>query len=76
MVGNRESGAYSATKFALIAYSEALEYDLRDSGIGVSVAVPGASLVPAVPGLPSLLSEPAPSSPAFAVLRDASHDLG
>lgn len=42
VVGNRESGAYSATKFALIAYSEALEYDLRDSGIGVSVAMPGA----------------------------------
>lgn len=41
VVGDRESGAYSATKFAVIAFSEALEHDLKGAGIGVSVVIPG-----------------------------------
>jgi NAD(P)-dependent dehydrogenase (short-subunit alcohol dehydrogenase family) len=43
VVGDRESGAYSATKFAVIAFSEALEHDLKGTGIGVSVVIPGRS---------------------------------
>ncbi len=42
VVGDRESGAYSATKFAVIAFSEALEHDLKGTGIGVSVLIAGA----------------------------------
>jgi NAD(P)-dependent dehydrogenase (short-subunit alcohol dehydrogenase family) len=39
--GSRQ-GAYSMTKFAVVALSEALEQELRGSGIGVSVLCPGA----------------------------------
>jgi len=42
VVRDRQNGAYAATKSALVSYSEALAYDLRESGIGVSVVLPGA----------------------------------
>jgi NAD(P)-dependent dehydrogenase (short-subunit alcohol dehydrogenase family) len=42
VVRDRQNGAYAATKSALVSYSEALAFDLRDSGIGVSVVLPGA----------------------------------
>jgi len=35
-------GAYSMTKYAVVAVSEALEQEVRGSGIGVSVLCPGA----------------------------------
>jgi NAD(P)-dependent dehydrogenase (short-subunit alcohol dehydrogenase family) len=36
------TGAYSMTKYAVVALSEALEQELRGSGIGVSVFCPAA----------------------------------
>jgi len=42
VVRDRQNGAYAATKSALVSYSEALRFDLEDSGIGVSVVLPGA----------------------------------
>jgi NAD(P)-dependent dehydrogenase (short-subunit alcohol dehydrogenase family) len=42
VVRDRQNGAYAATKAALVSYSEALRFDLKDSGIGVSVVLPGA----------------------------------
>ena len=41
-VGNRQTGSYSASKFAVVALSEALEKDLAGSNIGVSVLTPAA----------------------------------
>ena len=41
-VGNRQTGAYAATKFAVVALSEALAKDLQDTNIGVSVLTPAA----------------------------------
>ena len=41
-VGDRRNGVYGTSKFALVGYSEALEHDLRGSGIGVSVVAPAA----------------------------------
>jgi NAD(P)-dependent dehydrogenase (short-subunit alcohol dehydrogenase family) len=41
VVRDRQNGAYAATKSALVSYSEALRFDLRDAGIGVSVVLPG-----------------------------------
>lgn len=38
----RQTGTYSATKFAVVALSEALRHDLRGTGIGVSVLAPAA----------------------------------
>ncbi len=38
----RNQGAYSMTKYAVIALSEALEQEVGDAGIGVSVLCPGA----------------------------------
>jgi NAD(P)-dependent dehydrogenase (short-subunit alcohol dehydrogenase family) len=40
--GQRRSGAYAATKFAVLALTESLAYDLADSPIGVSVLAPAA----------------------------------
>jgi NAD(P)-dependent dehydrogenase (short-subunit alcohol dehydrogenase family) len=40
--GARRSGAYAATKFAVVALSESLAYDLADTPIGVSVLAPAA----------------------------------
>lgn len=42
VVRDRKNGAYAATKSALVSYSEALQFDLRDEGIAVSVVLPGA----------------------------------
>jgi NAD(P)-dependent dehydrogenase (short-subunit alcohol dehydrogenase family) len=42
VVRDRQNGAYAATKSALVSYSEALRFDLQESGIGVSVVLPGA----------------------------------
>jgi NAD(P)-dependent dehydrogenase (short-subunit alcohol dehydrogenase family) len=41
-VGNRQTGAYSASKFAVVALSEALAKDLAGTNIGVSVLTPAA----------------------------------
>jgi NAD(P)-dependent dehydrogenase (short-subunit alcohol dehydrogenase family) len=41
-VGNRGTGAYAASKFAVVALSEALAGDLKDTNIGVSVLAPAA----------------------------------
>jgi NAD(P)-dependent dehydrogenase (short-subunit alcohol dehydrogenase family) len=38
----RNQGAYSMTKYAVVALSEALEQEVEDAGIGVSVLCPGA----------------------------------
>lgn len=38
----RNQGAYSMTKYAVVALSEALEQEVADAGIGVSVLCPGA----------------------------------
>jgi NAD(P)-dependent dehydrogenase (short-subunit alcohol dehydrogenase family) len=40
--GHRRSGSYGATKFAVVALSESIAYDLKDSSIGVSVLAPAA----------------------------------
>ncbi|HVG51808.1 MAG TPA: SDR family NAD(P)-dependent oxidoreductase [Xanthobacteraceae bacterium] len=39
-VGNRQTGAYAASKFAVVALSEALAKDLKSANIGVSVLTP------------------------------------
>lgn len=41
-VGSRGTGAYAASKFAVVALSEALAHDLKDTNIGVSVLTPAA----------------------------------
>ncbi|MGZ5853777.1 MAG: SDR family NAD(P)-dependent oxidoreductase [Xanthobacteraceae bacterium] len=41
-VGNRQTGAYAASKFAVVALSEALAKDLQNTKIGVSVLTPAA----------------------------------
>ncbi len=38
----RKQGAYAVSKFAVVAFSEALEIELAGTGIGVSVLCPGA----------------------------------
>src|SRR6185437_14935602 len=40
--GGRNQGAYSMTKYAVVALSEALEQEVADANIGVSVLCPGA----------------------------------
>ena len=40
--GHRRSGSYGAMKFAVVALSESIAYDLKDSPIGVSVLAPAA----------------------------------
>jgi NAD(P)-dependent dehydrogenase (short-subunit alcohol dehydrogenase family) len=42
VVRDRQNGAYAATKSALVSYSEALRFDLKDEDIGVSVVLRGA----------------------------------
>jgi NAD(P)-dependent dehydrogenase (short-subunit alcohol dehydrogenase family) len=39
--GGRNQGAYTMTKYAVVALSEALEQEVEDAGIGVSVLCPG-----------------------------------
>jgi NAD(P)-dependent dehydrogenase (short-subunit alcohol dehydrogenase family) len=41
-VGDRGTGAYAASKFAVVALSDALARDLRGTNIGVSVLTPAA----------------------------------
>jgi NAD(P)-dependent dehydrogenase (short-subunit alcohol dehydrogenase family) len=41
-VGNRQTGAYAASKFAVVALTEALENDLAGTNVGVSVLTPAA----------------------------------
>ena len=41
MVAGPGLGAYNATKFAVVAISETLRYELADEGFGVSVLCPG-----------------------------------
>jgi NAD(P)-dependent dehydrogenase (short-subunit alcohol dehydrogenase family) len=40
--GERRSGAYAATKFAVVALTESLAYDLADTPVGASVLAPAA----------------------------------
>src|ERR1044072_2512567 len=40
--GHRRSGSYGAMKFAVVALSESIAWDLKDSPIGVSVLAPAA----------------------------------
>jgi NAD(P)-dependent dehydrogenase (short-subunit alcohol dehydrogenase family) len=40
--GHRRSGSYGAMKFAVVALSESIAYDLKDAPIGVSVLAPAA----------------------------------
>jgi NAD(P)-dependent dehydrogenase (short-subunit alcohol dehydrogenase family) len=40
--GERRSGAYAATKYAVVALSESLAYDLAGTPVGVSVLAPAA----------------------------------
>lgn len=40
--GYRKSGAYAATKFAVLALTESLAHDLSDTPVGVSVLAPAA----------------------------------
>jgi NAD(P)-dependent dehydrogenase (short-subunit alcohol dehydrogenase family) len=40
--GHRRSGSYGAMKFAVVALSESVAWDLKDSSIGVSVLAPAA----------------------------------
>ena len=40
--GHRRSGSYGAMKFAVVALSESIAYDLSDSPVGVSVLGPAA----------------------------------
>jgi short-subunit dehydrogenase len=40
--GHRRSGSYGAMKFAVVALSESIAHDLKDSPIGVSVLAPAA----------------------------------
>jgi NAD(P)-dependent dehydrogenase (short-subunit alcohol dehydrogenase family) len=41
-VGDRQNGVYAASKFALVALSEALAHDLRGTNVGVSIVFPAA----------------------------------
>jgi NAD(P)-dependent dehydrogenase (short-subunit alcohol dehydrogenase family) len=41
-VGDRQTGAYAASKFAVVALSDALANDLKGTNIGVSVLTPAA----------------------------------
>ena len=41
-VGTRQTGAYATSKFGVVALSEALSFDVKDAGIGVSVLCPAA----------------------------------
>jgi NAD(P)-dependent dehydrogenase (short-subunit alcohol dehydrogenase family) len=41
MLAGPQLGAYNATKFAVVAISETLRYELASQGIGVSVLCPG-----------------------------------
>jgi len=41
-VGDRQTGAYAASKFAVVALSDALARDLKGTNIGVSVLTPAA----------------------------------
>jgi NAD(P)-dependent dehydrogenase (short-subunit alcohol dehydrogenase family) len=42
IVGDRQNGVYAASKFALVALSEALAHDLRGTNVGVSIVFPAA----------------------------------
>ncbi len=42
LVGTRGTGVYTASKFAVVAFSEALAHDVRGFGISVSILAPAA----------------------------------
>lgn len=46
------SGAYAVTKFALLGFSKALRFELRESGVKVTAVLPGATWTPSWEGSP------------------------
>jgi NAD(P)-dependent dehydrogenase (short-subunit alcohol dehydrogenase family) len=63
----RQTGAYSTTKFAVVAFSDALRNDLRGSGIGVSVLAPSAvntAIYQAAANKPARFGQPPATLPA------------
>jgi NAD(P)-dependent dehydrogenase (short-subunit alcohol dehydrogenase family) len=64
---DRQTGAYSTTKFAVVAFSDALRNDLRGSGIGVSVLAPSAvntAIYQAAANKPARFGQPPATLPA------------
>ena len=77
--GQRGSAVYSATKFGLRGFAHALREDLRDSGVGVSVVLPGfirdsGMFHDSGVKLPGFVGTKTPEDVAAAVLRAIERD--